>query len=116
MNVMTAPHSSGIKVLAAPPTPVAFERISTDTFKKVLSQLKKDFDYVLLDTWSRLDDTVLGAIDLADRILLVMTPEIPSIKSTKLFFDIAEALEFPVERIDLIPENRVPKCCFTSNP
>jgi pilus assembly protein CpaE len=109
MNVMTAPHPSGIKVLAAPPTPVAFERISTDTFKKVLSQLKKDFDYVLLDTWSRLDDTVLGAIDLADRILLVMTPEIPSIKSTKLFFDIAEALEFPVDRIDLILNKVIPR-------
>jgi pilus assembly protein CpaE len=109
MNVMTAAHPSGIKVLAAPPTPVAFERISTDTFKKVLSQLKKDFDYVLLDTWSRLDDTVLGAIDLADRILLVMTPEIPSIKSTKLFFDIAEALEFPVEQIDLILNKIIPR-------
>jgi pilus assembly protein CpaE len=109
MNVMAAPHPSGIKVLAAPPTPVAFERISTDTFKKVLSQLKKDFDYVLLDTWSRLDDTVLGAIDLADRIVVVMIPEIPSIKSTKLFFDIAEALEFPVERIDLILNKIIPR-------
>jgi pilus assembly protein CpaE len=109
MNVMTAPHPSGIKVLAAPPTPVAFERISPDTFMKVLAQLKKDFDYVLLDTWSRLDDTVLGAIDLADRILVVMTPEIPSIKSTKLFFDIAEALEFPVDRIDLILNKVIPR-------
>jgi pilus assembly protein CpaE len=109
MSVMTTRHPSGIKVLAAPPTPVAFERISPDTFKKVLSQLKKDFDYVLLDTWSRLDDMVLGAIDLADRILVVMTPEIPSIKSTKLFFDIAEALEFPVDRIDLILNKVIPR-------
>jgi pilus assembly protein CpaE len=109
MNVMTASHPSGIRVLAAPPTPVAFERISTDTLKKVLSQLKKDFDYVLLDTWSRLDDTVLGAIDLADRILVVMTPEIPSIKSTKLFFDIAEALEYPIDQIDLILNKVIPR-------
>ena len=109
MGVMAARHASGVKVLAAPPTPVAFERISPDTFKKVLSQLKKDFDYVLLDTWSRLDDMVLGAIDLADRILVVMTPEIPSIKSTKLFFDIAEALEFPIDHIDLILNKVIPR-------
>ena len=109
MGVMTARHPSGIKVLAAPPTPVAFERISPDAFKKVLSQLKKDFDYVLLDTWSRLDDLVLGAIDMVDRILVVMTPEIPSIKSTKLFFDIAEALEFSVDRIDLILNKVIPR-------
>jgi pilus assembly protein CpaE len=109
MNVMTARHPSGIKVLAAPTTPVASERISPDAFTKVLTQLKKDFDYVLLDTWSRLDDMVLGAIDLADRILVVMTPEIPSIKSTKLFFDIAEALEFPIDRIDLILNKVIPR-------
>jgi pilus assembly protein CpaE len=109
MGVMVARHASGVKVLAAPPTPVAFERISPDAFKKVLSQLKKDFDYVLLDTWSLLDDMVLGAIDLADRILVVMTPEIPSIKSTKLFFDIAEALEFPIDRIDLILNKVIPR-------
>jgi MinD-like ATPase involved in chromosome partitioning or flagellar assembly len=57
---------------------------------------------VLVDTWSFLDDIVLNTMDIADRILIVMVPEIPSIKSTKLFLEVAEALKFPPQQIDLI--------------
>ena len=102
ISVIMSTHPSGIKVLAAPPSAPESDTITTDAFKKILSRLKKDFDYILLDTWSHLDDIVLSAIDLADRILVAMTPEIPSIKSTKQFFEIAEALEFPLDRVDLI--------------
>jgi pilus assembly protein CpaE len=109
LSALTTLHPSGIRVLAAPPTPVASERITPAGFKTVLAQLQKDFDYVVLDSWSYLDDIVLAAIDLAERILIVMTPEIPSIKSTKQFFEIADALDFPSERIDLILNKVVPR-------
>ena len=109
LNVLMSPHPSGIKVLAAPPTPVAGEAITIEAFKKMLAQLKKDFDYILLDTWSYLDDMILAAIDVSDRILVVMTPELPSIKSTKQFFDIAEALKFPIERLDLVLNKVFPR-------
>jgi pilus assembly protein CpaE len=109
VNALTTLHPSGIRVLPAPPTPVACERISPDSFKNVLSRFLDQFDYVVLDTWSYLDDIVLAGIDLAERILVVMTPEIPSVKSTKQFFEIAEALEFPTQRIDLILNKVVPR-------
>ncbi len=109
LHVLMSLHPSGIRVLTAPLTPVAFERITPEAFNKVLTKLKRDFDYVLLDSWSYLDDIVLTAIDVAERILVVMTPEIPSIKSTKQFFEIAEALEYPPDRIDLILNKVIPR-------
>jgi pilus assembly protein CpaE len=109
VNALTTLHPSGLRVLPAPPTPVAFERISPDGFKRVVSKFLDQFDYVVLDTWSYLDDIVLAGIDLAERILVVMTPEIPSVKSTKQFFEIAEALEFPSQRIDLILNKVIPR-------
>ena len=109
LTVLLATHTSGIKVLAAPPSPVDSDTISPTAYKKVLTRLQKTFDYIVLDTWSYLDDMVLAAIDLAERILLVMTPEIPAVKSTKQFFEIAEALEFPIDRIDLILNKVYPR-------
>ncbi len=109
LQVFMSLHPSGIRVLSAPPTPVAFERITPEAFKKVLTRLQRNFDYVLLDSWSYLDDIVLSAIDLAERILVIMEPEIPSIKSTKQFFEIAEALEYPPARIDLILNKVIPR-------
>ena len=109
LNAMLAPHASGIQVLAAPPSPEMSETISSDDLKKVLSMLTKNLDYVVLDTWRFLDDLVLAAMDQADRILLVLTPEIPSIKATKQFFEIAEALSLSLEQVDLILNKVVPR-------
>jgi len=109
LTVLLATHTSGIKVLAAPPSPVDSDTISPAAYKKVLKRLQKTFDYIVLDSWSYLDDMVLAAIDLAERVLVVMTPEIPAVKSTKQFFEIAEALEFPMDRIDLILNKVYPR-------
>jgi pilus assembly protein CpaE len=109
LSVLMSTHPSGIKVLAAPLSPVDSDTIGPEAYKEVLRRLQKAFDYVILDTWSYLDDTVLAAIDLAERVLIVMTPEIPSIKGTKQFFEIAEALEFPLGRVDLILNKVYPR-------
>jgi pilus assembly protein CpaE len=109
LNAMMAPHASGIQVLAAPPSPEMSETISGEDLKKTLSILLQKLDYVVLDTWSFLDDIVLAAMDRADRIVLVLTPEIPSIKATKQFFEIAEALNFPQQQIDLVLNKVIPR-------
>ena len=109
LSAIMAPHPSGIRVLAAPPTPEVSETIGADQIKEVLSFMTRTTDYVVVDTWSYLDDTVLAAMDLADRILLVMTPEIPSIKGTKQFLEIAEALEFPLDQIDIVLNMVIPR-------
>ncbi len=109
LQALLSPHPSGIRVLTAPPAPEMAETIQTEDIKALFEFLFQEFDYLLLDTWSYLDDVVLAAMDLADRVLVVMTPEIPSIKSTKLFFEIAEALQFPLDRIDLILNMTLPR-------
>jgi pilus assembly protein CpaE len=109
MSAILSLHPSGIRVLAAPPAPELSETITTENIKIVLGRLRADFDYVVMDTWSYLDDTVLAAMDLADRVVVVMTPEIPSIKSTKLFFEVAEALKFPTDQIDLVLNKVLPR-------
>jgi pilus assembly protein CpaE len=102
LNALMSPHASGVKVLAAPPSPEMAEGISGEEIKAVLSVVCEEFDYVVADTASLLDDVLLASMEMADRLLLVMVPEIPSIKAIKQFFEIAEALEFPPERIDLV--------------
>ena len=57
------------------------------------------FDIIIVDTGSVLDDVVLNVLDVSDKILVVTTPEIPSIKDAKLFFEVTEALEYERDRI-----------------
>jgi pilus assembly protein CpaE len=109
MAAILSPHPSGIQALPAPSSPEMAEAVTAEELKATLSFLRAHYDYVVVDTWSYLDDTVLAAMDLADRLLLVVTPEIPSIKSAKQFFEVAEALTFTDDRIDLVLNKVIPR-------
>jgi pilus assembly protein CpaE len=54
-----------------------------------------------VDTWTSLHDLVLTVMDVSDRILLITTPDLPSIKNTKLFFEVTEALGYSSEKVFL---------------
>ncbi|MBN1135671.1 MAG: response regulator [Anaerolineae bacterium] len=101
LNLMS-PHQSGIKVLPAPPAPEMAEVVTADHLKTIVGLLRKEFAYIVLDTWRYLDDTILSTMEQADRIMIVMAPEVPSLKSTKQLFDTIEALQLPTDRIDLV--------------
>ncbi len=99
------PHNSGLKLLLAPASPEIADEITPDMGPKVLKELKKHFKAVIVDTSTHLGDRTLNVLDTADYILFVVTPELPSIKSTKLFLELTQQLEWDPERI-LVVMNR----------
>jgi pilus assembly protein CpaE len=95
-------HSSGVKVLQAPQQPQQAELITPDHVRAILTLLRKNFDYVFVDTWSSFQERVLTVLDMADRILLLTTLEMTSIKNVRLFLDVAELLQYPRGKIILV--------------
>ncbi len=101
-----ATHSSGVRLLLAPPRPEMAELITADAMKGILNKLRECYDYVVVDTAAGFHDTVLAALDVSDRIILLFTLEMPSIKNAKTFIQIADALEYPADKL-LLVLNRV---------
>jgi pilus assembly protein CpaE len=99
-TVLTA-HSSGIKVLLAPPRPEMADLVTAENLQRVLEHLKRQFRYVVVDTWTSLHDSVLTVLDVADVIVLLTTPDIPSLRNVRLFFEVTEQLGYPPEKIAL---------------
>lgn len=95
-------HTSGIRALLAPPRPEMADLVSPEYLKRILEELRRQYDFVVVDTATIINDTVLTALDLADRIVLVATPDIPSIKNARLFFEITDALSYPPNKIMLV--------------
>ena len=96
-------HDSGIKVLLAPPTPEDAELVGAEQLKKVLDSLREHFHYIIVDTASVLRNIELTVFDVSDRVILVATPDIPSLANIKKFFDLIEKLnEFPPDKMMLI--------------
>jgi pilus assembly protein CpaE len=102
LNHVSMPHSSGIKALLAPPRPEMADLIAPGILTTILDKLRHVYDYIVVDTPSSLADITLTVLDVADRVILIATPDIPSIKNAKLFFEVTEALEYPPGKTILI--------------
>ncbi len=102
LNDVMATHATQVKVLLAPPNPQTGELVTSDHLRTILETMKKEFEYVIVDTQASFQDRALAALDLADRIVALMTLEIPCIKNIKLFLEVAELLEYPKEKTVLV--------------
>jgi pilus assembly protein CpaE len=100
-SVLTT-HSSGVRVLLAPPSPETAELIKTGYVTKVLEKLRADHDLVVVDAWPWFNDTTLSLLDLSDDILAVLTLEITNIKDMRLFLEVAGQLGYSDEKVRLV--------------
>lgn len=95
-------HETGVKVLLAPPRPEMAELVTAELLRGLLHHLSTRFRYVVADTASPLTDLTLTALDAADRIVLVITPDIPSVKNAKLFLELMEGLGDNPQRVLMV--------------
>ncbi len=93
------PHASGVKALLAPPRPELADTVTPTLVHDVLEQLRSMFDIIIVDTGHVVDGVVLKVLDISDRVIVVTTPHISAIKNIKLFFDVAEALNYDPKRM-----------------
>jgi pilus assembly protein CpaE len=102
IDVIAATHASGIRALLAPPRPEMADLVTAEVLKRVLEELRRQYDFIIVDTATVINDTILTALDVADRIVLIATPDIPAIKNARLFFEITDALNYPPNKIMLV--------------
>src|SRR3954468_21731909 len=95
-------HSTGIKVLLAPPTPESTELITGAHIKHVLELLKQRYAYVVVDTWPSFQEQVITMLDVSDVILTLMTLEITSLKNVRVFMEVVEKLGYDEAKVQLV--------------
>jgi pilus assembly protein CpaE len=91
-NVLITHGDSGVKILTAPSRPEFAENVTGEQFSQIINYLRKLYSYVIVDTSSSLTDVVLSAIDTSTLVILIVTQDIPSINSSRLFLDLADVL------------------------
>lgn len=75
------PHASNIKVLAAPPDAEQLITLSSEAWRKLLQTLAELAPYVIVDTAGVADDVLSEVLTVADEILVVTGPDLPSLRS-----------------------------------
>ncbi len=95
-------HSSGTSILAASPRPEQNELINGEKVTKVLSLLSQAYSYIVLDLPHDFQDTTLAGLDLAQNIMVILTPDLASVRSTVCALDVFESLEYDPAKIRLV--------------
>jgi Flp pilus assembly CpaE family ATPase len=94
------PHSSTVRLLPGSLRPEDGERLSHEHVKLILGLLRRFFAYVVVDTGANFMDPTLAALEEADHILYMLTPELTAlhdvVECQRIFADV---LHIPADRV-----------------
>ncbi len=93
---------SGLLVLAAPPDPVAGDRVGRADLGNVLDVLRQRCAYVIVDTSPRMEEATLAALQAADDILMVTNLDMTSLKDARLGMQTLDVLGIAKSRVKLV--------------
>lgn len=83
----------GLQVMASPFRPEFSEIIKPDHVKELLLELRKWYDFIIIDTHSNVDDILLETMELSNDIFILTNSSLPAVKNTKLFLDTFQSLK-----------------------
>jgi pilus assembly protein CpaE len=95
-------HSTGLDLIASPTYPSEAETLSAQLFNESLRLMKPIYDYVVADLPHDFNEIAISALDNCDLVLLVIAPEISSIRAAAAALDTYSKLEYPPEKIKLV--------------
>lgn len=98
---ITTKHPSGLTFIAAPKSPIAIDSFSDEFWKVVLTKLAKQYEFIVIDTAHDFTDITIQMLNFANNLVLVVAPEMSSLRAAMSALDIYDKLGFPSEKIKL---------------
>lgn len=111
---LTDSRYPNLKFIAAPQLRDR-QSVSEEQVKQLITSLRPSFDYILLDAPAGVDNGFAIAAAAADRIVVVATPELSSVRDADYMISLVETLHKEVEisilinrvRVDMIGNKRM---------
>ncbi|HVD03673.1 MAG TPA: response regulator [Candidatus Dormibacteraeota bacterium] len=92
----------GLRVLLGPFSPEYGDLVRAEHVRAIVDILRREFDYVVVDTGSQLSEATLEAVDNAEHVIVVGALTIPAIKDTRLMLKMLESLRVDRDRIAVV--------------
>lgn len=105
INQVVVDHVSGIKVLPSPVNVVEGQGIRPEDLYKVIVAMQETFPVIIVDGGNYLSENTVTYMDASDKIIVVMNPNLASIRDVKQFLDLTRTLSYPPEKMMLVLNN-----------
>jgi pilus assembly protein CpaE len=97
-----AKHPSGLDVLSSPDVCGNFSVLDPEAVSKTLEFLRTEYDFVILDCDTAVDENALSIIDISTRVYLVATPEIGAIRDLSRYVDNLMQIDYTTEKMHVV--------------
>lgn len=95
-------HKSSLNFIASPASPTEAEKIPDELISNIINQLLSRYRYIIVDLPHDFGASSLQVLDIADSILLLLSPEMASIRSAAIALDTYDKLGYAPEKIKLV--------------
>ncbi len=95
-------HESGLHFLAAPNDPVEGVEVDEYVVKAAISGLQSRYEYIIADLAHDFSNPTLQALEAAERVLLILAPEIVSVRLAANTLRVYKELDFSEENVELV--------------
>lgn len=100
-------HGSGVMVLPGVIAPEETDHLQAADVSRALDALRRTFRHVIVDLPVALDEMTLNALDVADRVVVLVTPEITSLTGSSEFLGVLrDAIGLPDSVVTVALNNR----------
>ncbi|MFD9123260.1 CpaE family protein [Kitasatospora sp. NPDC059571] len=104
-------HESTLRLLLAPSEGERSEEVPARAVRQVISALRSRFDVVVVDAGSTMNQANTAAIEVADQVLLVVTPDVPALRAARRMTQLWYRLQARKDDDPLLVVNRCSRSC-----
>ena len=101
---------SGVRYIASPRYPIAADTFTNESLQLLMNRLRNSNEFILVDTSHDFSDLTIQMLSMASSILLVMAPEMASLRTTMSAIEIYDRLGISPENVKIVLNNN------SSNP
>lgn len=95
---LSVPHRCGLRLLAAPKDAVEAAQVDDAVLSRVLSLARREFAFVVVDTFPVLDSVAMAIVDLSDMVYVVTTRALPNATGVRTLLTVLERVGLPRSR------------------
>jgi len=110
VDEMMCEHDSGIRYVASPRFPIAADTFTNEILGLFMEKVKERNEFVVVDASHDFSDMAINMLNISSSIVLVMAPEMASLRSTMSALEIYDRLGVSVEKVKIALNNN------SSNP
>jgi pilus assembly protein CpaE len=102
LDASIARHASGVRVLAQSGKVEEADHVRSLEVSQLLGFLRRHYDQVLVDGVRGFDEMSLAALDASQKIIVVLTQDVPAVRNAKRCLDLFRRLGYGDNKVSLL--------------